>query len=944
MSVSDKADRGGKGECRHTNQAGSHARKEARTGFSIREVAFDILEAVPEAVVCVDGEGRIVYLNPAAEALWGCPTREACGKDMAGLMMPEDRRERFRRSFQAMTSGGEADVLGRRHRFPSVKKNGEPFMAEVSLTSLSHGGEKYYLAVTRDVTEQHRLEETLRDARERYRILHDNARFAVFSYDRNLILTSINRVVSDLIGYPEEELLGRNVLELGLLHPDDYPRVAAAMGQLFAGHAVTREDLRFFRKDGSVIIAHVIGVPLLDDRGEVLEIMNIAHDVTEQRRLEEELEARRRDLEETVQERTRELKETLERLERSERYFRAITENAYDLVVVLDEDLKIRYLSPSVRRISGYSLEEVQGMSSLDFIHPDDVPSLVDRFMGQLQAGRVTERAEYRWRHKDGTYRWQEAVACNLLDDPAVRGIVVNARDVTERREAETRLRESEARYRSLVETSPDSIVVTDLEGWITMANRSAVEILGYRDQAEVLGRNVLEFIALEDQARAAESMRTPVGEEGFRREEYILVRADGTRRWVEISASLLRDAWGRPTGFIAITRDITESKLARSRLEALNRTLLSLGHDAISNIFNIVLSGREMLNARMARYGRFRGGRFETFVSEKPEEGFRVCEKPDDCLCYQLLQRGLSTPVSIKDMDLSMAERDPDFSSLNPKEILAYPLHIKGKPSGCLCFFFADERSFTAADIDILIMLGRAIAIEEDRWDYQEGLREFVDIASHELRHPTALLSGYAQLLKEHEGQMDETTRAEVIEALVSSAERLAEVSDGLVHASMLERDHFTIRRSKQDLVGLVRRIVSEMGARFPEREFHIKVKGEMGTCSIDPLRIHELMVILLDNAVKFSPPDTEVEIEVEAHPGGVLLSVLDRGKGVREENRERIFERFFQEEQALYHSEGLGLGLYLARRIAEAHGGRLWYEPRPGGGSVFRFFVPYL
>lgn len=910
----------------------------------MRDMAPSLLETMPDAVVCVDSEGRIVYLNPAAEELWGLPADTACGTEMAELLVPEDRREPFRRAFRDMASSAVEGAFRMRRRFLSERSDGSSFVAEVSITSLTHEGEKYYLAVARDVTDQHRMEESLREARERYRILHDNAQFAVFSYDRNLILTDINRVVSDLLGYPEEELLGRNVLELGLLHPEDYPRVAAAMGQLFAGHSATREDLRFLRKDGSMIVAHVIGVPLVDEHGEVLEIMNIAHDVTEQRRLEEELEARRRSLEEAVQQRTQELEEAMQRLERSERYFRALTENAYDLIAVLDGDLRIRYLSLSVQRISGYTLEEVAGKSGLDFIHPDDLPGLVERFTAQLEKRGVTERAAYRWRHKDGTYRWQEAVACNLLDDPAVQGIVVNARDITERREAEMRLRESEERYRSLVEASPDGIVVTDLEGRITTANRSTVEILGCSGMEEVLGHNVLEFITIEDHARAVESMRTPVGEEVFRREEYILVRKDGTRRWAEISASLLRDAQDRPTGFIAIVRDVTESRLARSRLEALNRTLLSLGHDPLVNITNIVLSGREMLNARLARYGRVRSGRFETFTSESPGKGFQVRENPEDYLCYRLLQSGLKTPLSIKDVDPAMAESDPEFTSLQPAEILVYPVYLKGEPSGCLCFFFDEERNFTAAEIDILIMLGRAISIEEDRWDYEEGLREFVDIASHELRHPTALIIGYSQLLKENKGSLEEADREEIVEALVLSAERLAEVTDGLAQASLLERGRFILRRSKEDVVELSRRVVSEMGKRFPDRKFRMVVKGEMGTCSLDTLRVHELLVILMENAVKFSPPATEVELEVEADPGGVLLSVLDRGKGVREENRERIFERFYQEGQALYHSEGLGLGLYLARRIAEAHGGRLWHEPRPGGGSIFRFFLPYL
>lgn len=917
---------------------------QSRAPVSDAEMALKILEAAPEAVVCVDREGRIVYLNPAAEKLWGRPKQEACGTDIASLLVPEPHREHFRKAFPSMVADAGQEAPGRSHRFPSTGKDGTPFTAEVSLTAFTAGGEKYYLALIRDVTDQQKVEESLRETRERYRILHDNAGYAVFSYNRDLILNGVNRVVTELLGYREEELLGRNVLELGVLHPDDYPRVAAAMGMLFTGHSATREDLRFIRKDGALIIAHVIGVPLFDKRGELVEVLNIAHDVTEQRRLEEQLEAHRRNLENTVKERTRELQETLQELDRSERYFRALIENTYDLIAVLDENLNIRYLSPSVESISGYTPEEVIGKNALDFIHPEDLPPLVEKFTSQLNSTGVTERSEYRWRHKDGTYRWQEAVACNLLDDPAVKGIVVNARDITEHKETERALRESEERYRSLVETSPDAIVVTDFSGWIIMANPAAVEILGCRGLEEVVGRNVLEFIALEDHARAVKSMRTPTKGERVRREEYILVRKDGPRRWVEISASLLRDEFGKPLGFISITRDITETKQVRMNLERLNRSLLSLGHDPLENIPNIVLAGREILNAQIARYGRKEGGIFQVFSSREAEKGFLPRQDTKDYICYQLLEKGIHSPVSRKDLDLSLLEKDPDAALFRPREILAYPIHIKGKPVGCLCFFFQEERSFSAADIDILIMLGRAIAIEEDRWDYQESLRDFIDVASHELRHPTALLSGYAQLLKERFDELDPPTRREVIEALSSSTARLAQIADGLVRTSLVERGQLPLNRSRQDPVQLVQRAISEMEIRFPGRVFRLAVRGETGSCSLDPVRISELLTFLLDNAVKFSPPETEVEVEVEAAPQGIQVSVLDRGKGVEAENRERIFERFYQEEKALYHSEGLGLGLYLARCIAEAHGGRIWYEPRPGGGSVFRFFLPYL
>lgn len=911
---------------------------------SDEELLRHMVDAASEAIVCIDEEARIVFINHAAEELWGYPREEILGTDMAHLMVPEEQREHFAQVLREMISGTREGILGKRHRLPSVNKHGRPFQAEISPSSFSSGGKKYFLAITRDVTEREELEKALRESEERYRILHDNARFGVFSFNPQLVITGVNRVVTDMLGYSEEELVGKGILELGILHPDDYQRVTTALSQIFEGQKAARNDLKIRKKDGTYLLADIVGVPIQGPSGEVVEVINIGADVTEQRRLEEEIAQHRAHLKGLVEQRTREVSEALQRLERSEHYYRALIENTHDLIVVMDEDMTIRYISPSVERISGYTVEEALGRNALDFFHPEDVQEIVDAFLRDLEEKGVTEKARFRYRHKDGTFRWHEATAFNLLDDPAVRGIVVNARDVTESEEAKRALAESEERYRTLVETSPDTIVVTDLFGKITMINATGAQMLGFGNPEEVLGRNVLEFIALQDHARAIDSMRIRPMESLVRREDYVLVRRDGTRLWAEISASLLCDTRGKPVGFIAQTRDITERKKVELGLDKLNRCLLSLGHDSLENIANIVLAAREILDASFARYGRKERGGFQVFSSHAPSDGFLALDNVDDLACWKIISCGMDAPVSRKDLPSGVFENDPDVINRHLRESLHYPVRLKGEPIGCLSLFFDEEREFSAADIDILIMLGRAIAIEEDRWDYQEGLRDFIDIASHELRHPLALLGGFSELMREYGGEMDEATRTELTEAILSATDRLKDIAEGLVRASLVERGRFALIRKKEDIVALARHSVYEMERRFPEREFRFTVRGEIGSCSIDAPRIHELLVILLDNAVKYSPSETPVEVQVEAAREGVTVAVLDRGRGVAEESRKRIFERFYQVEKALYHSEGLGLGLFLARQIVEGHGGRIWHEDRPGGGSAFRFFLPYL
>ncbi len=111
----------------------------------------------------------------------------------------------------------------------------------------------------------------------------------------------------------------------------------------------------------------------------------------------------------------------------------------------------------------------------------------------------------------------------------------------------------------------------------------------------------------------------------------------------------------------------------------------------------------------------------------------------------------------------------------------------------------------------------------------------------------------------------------------------------------------------------------------------------------SADPDKLTDVLIILLDNAINYSPPRSEIEVEVLPQDGGAIFSVKDRGPGIPLKESEGIFERFYQLEDSRHHSStGMGLGLFIAREIVKGHGGRIWYEAREGGGSVFCFTIP--
>ncbi|HTU66361.1 MAG TPA: PAS domain S-box protein [Steroidobacteraceae bacterium] len=249
--------------------------------------------------------------------------------------------------------------------------------------------------------------------------------------------------VADLLGYSVDEALQIPYMEM--IHPEDRPRAMKTVDQqMNEGRRIDNFVGRFRHKDGSYRTLSWRSMP----RGDLM--FATARDVTDSVRAELELREAKESLEARVAERTRELESSTEEVKSRERRFRALIEHGSDSIALIDASNTILYLSPAVTNVEGYRPEELVGRNGLEHTHPDDLPVL-ERAVGQLlkNPGKPIP-VVWRRRHKDGHWVWLEGVATNLLDDPSVRAIVTNYRDITERLAHETRLGEQLGRLAML--------------------------------------------------------------------------------------------------------------------------------------------------------------------------------------------------------------------------------------------------------------------------------------------------------------------------------------------------------------------------------------------------------------------------------------------------------------------------------------------------------------
>jgi PAS domain S-box-containing protein len=256
-------------------------------------------------------------------------------------------------------------------------------------------------------------------------------------------------------------------------------------------------------------------------------------------------------------------------------YFRMLVENAHDLILVLNADGSMRYVSPAAQRMTGYEAEELASRNPFEFVHPDDLSEIVEKFSAGLSKPGHIEHVEYRSKRKDGTWFIAEAVATNLLENPAIRGIVINIRDITQFREIEDELRKSEERYRFLVENLNDVVFTVDTQGTVLYISPTIERITQY-EAGELVGQPFMRFIHPDDLPGLLESFQRTLN--GILEpHEFRVIDKDGSLLYVQTSSRPFEED-GRAAGLIGIMTEITERKHAdeaRKRSEESFRAMI---------------------------------------------------------------------------------------------------------------------------------------------------------------------------------------------------------------------------------------------------------------------------------------------------------------------------------------------------------------------------------
>lgn len=779
----------------------------------------------------------------------------------------------------------------------------------------------------------------------------ESADDAIISKRLDGIITSWNKGAEIIFGYSAAEMIGEPIAKL--FPSDRLDEETQIIEKIKRGEKIEHFETVRIRKDGNQVEISLTVSPIKAADGTILGVSKIAREITDRKRIEKALGE-------------------------SEELYRIVAETASDAIISINERSEILFINRAATRIFGYEVEQMIGQS-LTMLMPEYWREIhkagFNRYLTTGERHLSWDHVEVPGLHSDG-YEIPLELSFGEFATADQHIFIGIARDVSERKKSEARLRESEIEFSTLAETVPQLVWMAEANGSIFWYNRNWYEYTGTTpDEMKGWGWQTVHDPQMLSQVVERWQKSIATGEP-FEM-EFPLRSKTGEFRWFLTRVNPLRDASGKIARWFGTNTDIDEQRRNNERqnfLLRLDEAVRPLDTpEEVSQTIARMLG--EHLRVDRCAYAEVEADENHFYISgDYTRDGDtrsivgRYAISSFGAEVLRLLRENKLYIVDDVNNDPQVTKEDlAAYRQMQIRAIISMPLHKNGRLAASMAVHQKQPRKWTNEEIELvgivsnrfwesierartLKSLQESLAHEQDARQAAEDANrlkdEFLATVSHELRTPLNAILGWSQMLQNKNLSKDLSEKA--LSTIERNARMQSQLIDDILDVSRIITGKLRLDVRAVDLADVIEAAIETVRPAAEAKNIRLQslFDSHVEPISGDRDRLQQVVWNLLSNAVKFTPKEGRVQIRLERINSRLEITVSDTGKGIEPDFLPYVFDRFRQSDSATTRRHGgLGLGLAIVRQIVELHGGTVSVMSEGGNhGSTFIVCLPLL
>ena len=851
-----------------------------------------IFRAAPDAVIVTSDDGTIIKWNPKAETIFGWHSGEVLGRLLHETILPFRYREAYKTGLHNILEKGQERAPGTSIEIRAITRNNVELDVAFSISPTIVDGKCLFIGFVRDITEQKKAEQKLKESEEKYSMLFNSIDegFCIVEmiFDERKKPTdyrflAVNASFEKQTGL--RDAVGKRMREFAPNHEEHW-------FETYGRIALTGESIRFENRAEQLhrwydVYAFRFGEP------KDFQVAILFNDITEQRKAGEQLK------------------------ESEEKFQKAFQTISAGISITRLSDATYLDVNDAFTKLTGFSKDELIGHTSAELGMVMDV-SKREKVLQEVREVGSAKNFEIAVRDKSGkTLEILASIETILLQGEKYALNIIY--DISEQKKAEQK-------FRGLLESAPDAMIIVNEKGEIVLVNHQTETLFGYKkeelfkQQVEIL---IPANLSQKHSGHRLNYFKNPIVRSMGTGLELFAVRKDGTRFPVEISLSPLETTEG--TLVSAAIRDITDRKQAEALIQKQSQDIQDFIDSMSTMCAKITTDGRLLMVNKIAI--RASGMSLEQLMKTNFLEGKWWSYNPEvHARIHNAFKKACSGMAINYDENIFL------FGQVVPINLSLMP--ILGL-DGNVDYIVAEGRDITSIKSAEAALQKRTNELEQANRE----LEAFSYSVSHDLRAPLRIIDGYTEIMvNDYSSNMDDEGK-KLFGVIRENTSKMGQLIDDLLNLSRLGRKELVIQQV--DMKKMVESVAAEQAS---SKNKHVILEiGELSDAHGDRNLLRQVWVNLISNAEKYSRSREKPLIRIDSFVNAqeIVYSIKDNGAGFNMKYADKLFG-VFQRLHKMTEYEGTGVGLALVHRIISRHGGRVWAEAEVNKGATFYFSLP--